>query len=443
MMNKKSIFSLVFAAMAMTACNNENVVEIPNEIVEGKPATLTLSFNVENYNATRAEGIVLDSEATINDFHLYVFGSTKALEQCIDITDATKVNEFKTSKEVRLETTTGIKYFVASVNGAIKKTDGNVISAADKSLTFDQVKDLQYNVQAGTDANNAKRLTGGLQMVGSAYYSVKGVNSETVSIDMLRTVAKADVIMDAGFLNSLKSVANLSNATVTYTVRNVAKKAFYSNVTAFNTTTYLPTYEMRVPSSLTYFQQMEGSVTPANDFGMTGHTYLPENTLTADANGKIQLNSISYLLVEINFTPAKILNASGADVTSTANKANLWLSYAGANVKKDTSGKVIWYDSEAAAKAVGTPYHYTNQKMYYRVNLVNSTKTTDKDKYSIVRNTVYNVTLKTVKDFNETTPAYRVSDLDGLGAQLLGTSNLNVQIDAKKWDQISMGDITL
>ena len=469
----KKIFSFALVALALASCKNAEEVEQP--VVKGTPE-LNFAITAKGFAPTRA------SETSVDKIYLYVFkdDANKTCEKVVSFANGWNDSGLATNgsaKEYKMEITSGGKYILVSGNVELK-AGASAITAGTTKLADVLATELAVT---GT-APNAATLSGSFPMVAYKYYYVKDLsantdgnngkneqNSELVEMALERLWAKVETVYTASFLSTFKTNANLTaDPSITLTMRNIAKGYKYTNtnigapVAASNGTqkaTHTPIYPTLTATYLNqYWTGTADSYKNAANTTFTGTNasnvfYIPENQvkLSSVANTPT-MNSVTYAQICVKVKPEQVHNGTGMVAYTT--DADVVLAYKDGAVYKE-SGKVIWFKDAASArtKVPGcTPYVYTQGKMYYRVDLIDSGRTTITNtayepitasssllqKYNVIRNTYYKITLSGVKSFDQTLPATRPDDLDGVGDQALGTPTLWTDITVAPWTEINI-----
>lgn len=472
----KKFFSFALVALAFVSCKSTE--EIDQTVVKGA-SELKLAITAKGFAPTRA------SETTVEKIYFYVFNddANKTCDRVVPFVNGWTDSGLTTNgvaKECKMEVTSGGKYILVSGNVELKAKGGAAIVAGTTKL-----QDVLDNEQAVTGADtNAATLSESFPMVAYKYYYVKDMsantdgnngkneqNSELVEMALERLWAKVETVYTASFLSTFKTNANLTaDPSITLTMRNIAKGYKYTNtniatpVVANNGTkkaTHNPTYPALTATYLNQYWTgtADGYKTVANTtFTGTNSSnvfYIPENQvkLSSVANTPT-MNSVTYAQICVKVAPAQVHTGTGTTTEAYTANSDVVLAYKDGAVYKE-SGKVIWFKSAAAARAKVpgcTPYVYTQGKMYYRVDLIDSGRTTitstaDESvtasssllqKYNVIRNTYYKITLSGVKNFDQTLPATRPEDLDGAGDQAIGTPTLWTDITVAPWKEINI-----
>ncbi len=124
--------------------------------------------------------------------------------------------------------------------------------------------------------------------------------------------------------------------------------------------------------------------------------YIAENVLAkpADAASPV-VGVLTYVGVKLKYTPNEAEIAAGGPLNVNG---DFWVVYFASGIKKIYSTAAAAAGTEATGEEVIV--EYTGGLMYYRLNLATNTYAADDfKKYSVLRNSYYQVSIKTVNDF--------------------------------------------
>ena len=450
----KKIFSFVMFLCLLASCKT-NDVQLNEESkkeseVKGPKSEVTLKINSKDLTFTRS----LTSEDFINDLHIYVFNENKKLESITDLTsaDIEAMERTETGYVQKILTSNGQKYFIVTANGTLKKsaTEDIVLGDADSnSISIEQVKNVLNTIDgtagSGDIRSKASAITT-LQMVGYAFYHILSDKPNRVEVLMERLAAKVDVKSDAtSFASSVQSAANCTDFTIDYTVCNVPKQY---KLLSYDFGTPAEGTEGRYEATKNPLELYIASVPRWQDLGSSPHkvakgfdddgfVYIPENrpnveqslTVGGTSFSGILKNEISYLRVCVTIT-----GATYSDGTAYTAGQNLYLAINNGKVVRDSSNKIKWFKSSSLAAAAGPQvFCFTGGKLYYRADLANNSITNnERDKYTVKRNTAYQVNLKQLRDFDLSMPVTAPKYLDG-GATELNVNSIFVDIVVQDW----------
>lgn len=454
-MKQIKFLAMAFAALAVFSCTKDDANKATDPATPGQPVYAQFSISLPDAasrgTATDASGT--DLENTISDLKVYLIGSNRLVEAVLDAANVTGTNDYRTQIA---QITTGEKQVIAVVNAGTTRTSA-IFSQGDNLSQIEGA--LIANVAAAADDKTvlfSSRLVtvnvenkSGLNGVDTAPTSKTEPFKFNVSVD--RSVAKVIVRDDITVNANVGGVGVGGDGTYTAGSARFAINGMLTNAGLYqcgtealpanhksavhnwwkNNTDGVISTPVQKPAALktvaisNYGVLAKPYVSGASDMatilgdGTNGGLYTLENVVPA--TGKYGESTIIYAKLQI--TPkAKFTNftdktdvATGADIKAGDNY------YA---VKHISENKYKFFVDENAFEAwvnnaesqvpeyenPGT--FYTGGVNYYRVNITNENGKVPALKYSLLRNKIYDVTLKEVKNFGKGTDEDLVKPTD-------------------------------
>lgn len=407
-MKKNLILGLAAISMlAFASCEKENPNGKTPEggVVEGIPTTATITLT--NPPSTMATEAPTDpAESTIAEATLYVFNNADVLESIVPFS-AQNITE----KKVNFQTTTGAKrlFVCANMNNVVAGFGFQTVTSAptpNAVTTLDQFKKKQAAIADFTAITAASKfwMTNLEAQPAQVTVTTAGPNSFTVNIG--RACAKVRLSLGAGVSGAGGTLADLKfktknnpNSMYLMPVYDGANYTGKQLLTPYYATNTAGTY-------------IEGSALVA--FTTTGGiSYLTENS-----NEGIKAGKASYLEIEGIWTPNadQIMNADGSK-PATLTSGDFWR----VAIKSGgviTGYKPGCYNAVPATGQVGQgneAVKYTGGKCYYAIFVQDKNAGTDKElslRYTIKRNTLFDVVISSISGPGSNTPGGVVPDPD-------------------------------
>lgn len=382
-MKMKTVFISMFALAAMLAgCNNsEDDLGSKHSVAEGIPTTARMVLSQRATNTRATEGANPD-ESAIKTVTVYVFKNDGILEKAVtfggaDITAGSKV----------FAITSGVKSIYAAVNIPPAQLTG--ITENSTSLTAFQKKIVMIN--ATTDATTPVATGDGWWMTNI---------DAAVSTTLLASVSEADasndvsnsVTIPVGRATAKVSMELSPTATVIdgafaltgYKMANNARKNYLMPVIVDGVYT-TPNYNETTVTAGDYFKQPSF---------LSGETYTTENT---HAN-PVFANATTAIIRGV-FTPAAVLAKDGTPSTLPAS-GDFW------RIRKGDYTYTAGYyaelpnqteiDAKTGNDAAAIAVKYTGGVCYYRLLVADNSKTTANEKFTVIRNNFYQITIVNV-----------------------------------------------
>lgn len=385
-MNFKSLMLGVAAvAVAFTSCSKSE--ENGTTTTAAGVQTTAKIIVTQTNNGTRAHNGSMtptDEEKTINSVTMYVFGSTKVLEDIVTLDIASD----NLSAEKVCELTTGNHYFYAVVNVPADKLAGitkSVTTTGEFEKTIFELTSLEEAADV-TGSNfwmtNLSIPTPENLVVATKEQAEGGVNNITINVG--RAVAK--VGMD--FIPNQQFAGELSN--VTYRVRQNPDQMY--SVPFFNAAGLVQT---------PYFEDatVGGYLDSSSDFKTAGDATTPCTDITyaiENSNEIPRQGNASYVSIKGKFTPEKVFAADGTTDGILATDGTFWriASYDGDPATATFIGFESKYYSEAPAPdqfnaATQAVLKYEEGICYYALWIADNSKTKPNQKYVVKRNNYY------------------------------------------------------
>ncbi|MEG1665223.1 MAG: Mfa1 family fimbria major subunit [Mucinivorans sp.] len=446
-MKKIKLLAMAFTALTMFSCSKEQGSNEADSTTPGQPvyAQFSISLPAATSRGTATDVSGTTAENTITDLKVYLIGSNRLVEAVLDAADVSGAGDYKTKVA---QITTGAKQVIAVVNAGTTRTSA-IFKAGDNLSEIEGA--LIASVADAANTTNvlfSSRLTtvnvvnkSGLNGVTGTTTSVAAPFQFEVSVD--RTVSKVivrdDIKVNAniggvGAVYTPKSAKFAINGMLTnaglYQCGSVALPAnhvsavhnWWKDGTDAISTPALTTAALKAvaisdygPLAAIYNSGASDMATILGD-GSNGGRYTLENVVPA--SGKYAVSTIIYAQLQI--TPkAKLTNGlnnmDGADIK--VGDKYYAVKHKSANTykffeSKDEFDSWVLNHAVIAAEYENSGTLYKNGIHYYRVNITNDNGKAPELKYSLLRNKIYDVTLKEVKNFGKGTDANLVNPTD-------------------------------
>lgn len=378
MKNTFAIGWIALSALLLSSCSTTSpggTTEVP----EGIPTTATFSLSQtgpQSY-AGGTEAATTE-ESAIKNATVYIF-SNKTLATIVTFSSSTMTQQ--------INTTTGKKQLFACVNMNDKLPAGITVG-----MDLDAFKKSYEQLTDATSLSDMTNSAKGFWMTNVEKDApevtvTQTSDSNNFTINVGRAVAKVKC--------SLRTDAQINGGTLTdikYKVMNNPKKMYLMPVyegadytgPGLLTPYYTATY---VANGAVGNQVSSGSYFGGSDVTIGNSTYAVENSSQVTTMGKL-----TYLQVRGKFTPSGTPTGGG---TLAAN-GDFWRM-----ATTDAGGKITgylngWYATAPTAGAGQKAIKYTGGISYYGIWLANNQLTVSSLKYTVPRNTCFQVTIDAV-----------------------------------------------
>lgn len=446
---------MMFAATAFVACNND---EMPTEGIDGGKGEDTwaaFSIQLPKTVGTRAADATnaTVAETEVKTVALYIEQNghllTSGIKQLSDFATAAADNVYKAKIAIQAETGSANVWVAvnptADMHTRIMGLPANeAFHTAFAATVTDMAGGYSYATQTGVTntgfvmANKATKEVTLVDVKTEADAVNGGVAADDKNhfiINVERAVAKVAVISkeaDLTKLNSLPEQGTFSD--IQYYVAQVNDKTLMARKTDKVVQT-----------------KGAGIITPGNDHDGTGTIFgtevLKATPLDINAStvaGK-DLNSI-YVLENSMLSPFQ-QNATHAVIVATWTPKTLYQADGTTKFTTYTKGDDFWFynsryygevPTELATAGTGDTYKWTAGKCYYRVYLYDKYGA---DKfYDVVRNTIYNVNIASIKAPGSNSPVPPIDPgKDPIPEDVWVTAN----VDILPWTSAAMDDVDL
>lgn len=365
-----NLFTVALVALTLFSCSEENVNE-PNVIVEGTPTTARIMLTQKSSAGTRATDAATAAESAINSANVYIFKNDGMLEKIVafeaaDITAGSKV----------FAITAGAKYVYATINIPADQLTGIVENSTSKTNFEKQLIGISTtDPGAGFWMSNvgdgeAVNLAAGVTTPSTGNNSVT-VNVGRTSAKVNLALATTPVVVGGAF--QLSEFKMMSNPLKNYLMP--AKNAAGKRIAPFYAETTVVTGN--------YYNQTSYAANASD-------VYVTENIHETPLMG-----NTTYAIIKGVFTPAVVLDANGVASTSAANN-DFWRIQ-----KTDGTFTADYYSAEptateVAAKGGDSIVKYDLGVAYYRLYVADNSKANASEKYAVLRNNYYKISIVSV-----------------------------------------------
>lgn len=392
---KKNLFLVLALSVLAAGCNKEN-----NEPSVGERTYASFSITIANPATTRPSSTDpngVAEEQSVNNLHVYIF-SGDVYEGSGSIT----VNN-QNKGTTAIQTTTGPKtiYAVANRAGGVTTSTGMTRSEFEQQLL-------------GALNTEIANSTSGFLMVGSTETTLlRQEQNEAIANPVPISVSRAAAKVQLKYANNTPVATKLDMTvsevkydlaqrnTQMYLVRDdFSPKGENANQTdADNDGTYDHLVKLE-EDKLDLIDVMTGAF---------DNTYAKSRYLGENVNAEPSTGNTSFIVIKLKVTPNTGASTDGSFwVVAKTDKAAGTIDFATEN------DKVKYFSDETAASqhltantASLTGYEvvkYTNGYAWYRLNLRDASKTTTKDRYSVLRNNYYKANVTQVYGLGFNTP---------------------------------------
>ncbi|MEG0815344.1 MAG: Mfa1 family fimbria major subunit [Mucinivorans sp.] len=453
-MKQIKFLAMAFAALAVFSCTKDDANKATDPATPGQPVYAQFSISLPDAasrgTATDASGT--DLENTISDLKVYLIGSNRLVEAVLDAKTVTGTNDYATQIT---QITTGEKQVIAVVNAGTTRTSA-IFSKGDNLSKIEDA--LIANVAAAVDDKTvlfSSRLVtvnmvdkSGLNGVDNAPTSQTEPFKFEVSVDrsVAKVIVRDDITVNANVggvgvggdntytAGSARFAINgmLTNAGLYQCVtaglpanhKSAVHNWWQNGTNAISAPAQTPAALKAVamsaygPLAAAYNDKASDMANITGD-GTNGGRYTLENVVSNQ--GKYGESTIIYAHLKI------VPKAKFTDGTTGAVGADIKVDDDYYAVKHISANEYMFFASKAdfdTWKSVGNPGDnntdyvdgngtlYVDGVNYYRVNITNENGKTPELKYSLLRNKIYDVTLKEVKNFGKGTDEDLVKPTD-------------------------------
>ncbi|MEG3048310.1 MAG: fimbrial protein, partial [Mucinivorans sp.] len=436
-MKQIKFLAMAFAALAVFSCTKDDANKATDPATPGQPVYAQFSISLPDAasrgTANDASGTTIEN--TITDLKVYLIGSNRLVEAVLNATNVTGTNDYTTQIA---QITTGEKQVIAVVNAGTTRTSA-IFSQGDNLSKIEDA--LIANVAAAVDDKTvlfSSRLVtvnvvnkSGLNGIDNAPTSSTEPFKFEVSVDrsVAKVIVRDDITVNANVggvgvggdgtytagsarfaINGMLTNAGLyqcGTEALPANHKSAVHNWWKNNTEGVISTPTQKTAALKAVAISDYGVLAKPYVSSASDMatilgdGTNGGRYTLENVVPA--SGKYGQSTIIYAHLNIvpkaNFTNGTT-GAPGADIKAGDNY------YA---VKHVSNNEYMFFVSKEDFhiwKSAGKPGEFNNNYVvangtlytggvnYYRVNITNENGKTPELKYSLLRNKIYDVTLK-------------------------------------------------
>lgn len=444
MKKAKFLAATMAAATLFAACNNESDFGGEATTPEGQPtyASITVSVNNSGTRATRSTS--QDGEKELTTVDILIFDKGGVLEtyaQNVSLSDG----------KYNVETTTGQKtvYAIANANNQVSGISLGMTLPAFEALSFKaaeaDAEAMKVNVPIATPEN--------FLMFGKTTATLKtqsGSAANQVSLTVTRAAAKSQLLF--------KNVA--------------ASDSFQPQGIEINFESAATQLAQLQPTMYVVAPAVSGgTLTPwTDDYTTSGDNWFAARQIAFDTPNSSEDATVvefSHYMSE-NINPTPLMNTTTCMLVRVKAKPQSWSSedgsqtgdtfYALVKFTSDTDKKFETigsyygiYRSQDAAQAVldGTLasdpdvkkygiVEFTDGYCYYRLNLRDMTKQTTAERYNVLRNNFYKVTVTEINNLGWNDPADLVNPDDTTPVET--ETSLDVTISVADWTDVDMNE---
>lgn len=458
---KKIFIQSMLSAMCLTlaSCVMDHPYG-PNEPTGHKDgvAYLDLAFNVADTETTRAENITASSaeEKVIKTVDLYIFNSSGELEQFVDNAEVEN-NKLKNRVEVK---NTGEKTIYAITNSPTLATtvksdsQAGTMLADFKKLAFSASKDVIANLSDGFVMTGLEEKMN----ISKTYETDEKYSPNSTTIKVTRAAAKTQLRVPASAYSQAVEGIKISNPKFyvlqNHEVMNVENQGAMTTTAPVSGGT-CSDYSVASTSS--------AYLTPAKaEFGEAGseYYYLGENYVAEPKSGNISFISVKFDIASGDIysfnstdglTNTNVSGKTNMHVVGKANADNGTISYV-CNPEAGKQSEILCFDSDSDsaqqyASYLNDKYGITdanegykailfNNGVYYRINIANPAGATDSEKYQILRNRLYRVSLNKVNFFGRVDESSLLPAAWDTPLVIEGDRLLQISFEISDWENV-------
>lgn len=452
-MKKVKFFAAMMAAATtlFAACNKETNLGADGSVPEGVPTYASISVQVNNLGTRATRAASQTGEKEIGKVQVLIFDKSGVLET---VSKELTVDDSGVASET-IATTTGQKtvYAVVNNNSFINGYSAGMTLGAFEALAFTAASANSGVKRVDVPVATAENFL----MIGSQATTLQDLGEGTpnkVTLTVTRVAAKSQLL----FQNVEASASfQPSNAALTFdaaasqlaqlqpTMNVKAPGASTGTVTPWVDPDYTETAANWIAAREKGFDQNNDSeLTTVVEFSH----YMPENI-----NATPLMNTTTCMLVRVQATPTTWSDEGGTqqgttfyalvkfttDVTGDQ-KYDAIDSYYG--IYKDMATAQAVLDSGALStdpdKAKYGIVTYTDGYCYYRLNLRDMTKSTSAERYSVLRNNFYKVTVTEINNlgWNNPTDLVKPDDTRPVETQ----TSIEATITVADWTDVDMNE---
>lgn len=458
---KLKLFAVTMAAATafLAACNKETNYGQDGLVPEGLPTYASVSVSVSNPGskvATRAASQTGEKEITNVD--ILIFDKNGMLET---VAKAKSVSTGTTTdyESETIKTTTGQKtvYVIANNGGKVTSlTTGLSLSA------FEQMMYEAVNVADGDKAITVPIAANqNFLMFGSASATLapktESDQPNTVDVSVTRAAAKSQLLfknvpMSATFKPENTAVTFEGASTLLAQMQKQMYVALGSRVSPVdNVTVWDGSYE----DDANWHAAREVDFDTKNADELANDVVIYSHYTAENVNDNPVMNNTTCMLVRVKTKPTTWSSDEGTFDegtgtfyvivkynTATLEQQNYQTleSYYGIYKDQTTANAVLSTGdlSTAPDKAQYAVLEYTNGYCYYRLNLRDVSKTAAKERYSVLRNNFYKVTVTEINNIGWNTPGELVDPDDERPMET--ETSLKVTITVDPWTDVAMNE---
>lgn len=437
----------IAAALFLAACSQETSFGTDGSVSEGVPTYASISVVVNNVGTRATRSASQVGEKEIGSVDILIFDKSGVLE-----TLAQGLTPDAGTGTCNVKTTTGEKTVYALVN------NNSLIGGLAVGMTLGDFEALSFTAaSAGGAAKVDVPIAAAAKflMIGKKAATLQdlGDTPNTISLAVTRAAAKSQLLF-----KNVKASDSFQPEGVAVDFSDAASQmaqlqpTMYVAVPAVSADPVTPWNDDYTSQSANWFAAREKDFDQNNDAEFStvvefSH-YMPENMLDVP-----QMNNTTCMIVRVKATPSKWSSDAGNQVGSTFyalvkyttdqvsdQKFAAIDSYYG--IYKDQAAAQAVLDSGALQsdpeKAKYGIVTFTDGYCYYRLNLRDMTKATSAERYSVLRNNFYKVTVTEINNLGWNDPSDLVNPDDDRPVE--AETSLDVTITVEDWIDVDMNE---
>ena len=428
---KYVVMLLASLTIVFSSCSNDNDgIEIDKPVAEGLSTKMSLVL-VQPKTYAPVDANATEEELALKTVDVYIHDANGVFvkRESFNVTGGDFVQD-ETDKEVwrlapgkSISTTTGVKQIYVGVN--LSSDIANAIEGtnpASFAQTIAAAIELG-NTAAGYAMFSTEPQTADLIELDDA----DDMTANTVSVSVARLLAKVVVEQAAGLPLDIRGgkIQDLE-----FNVSNINTKFF---ALPDRVTFKDPNHE----SPANFAEFIKGSETNYTGINATGTdatdataVYTTENTSEGNLQGEH-----TYVSVRGTFTPAEYYSYNGTDLKKEAGEVTAGTTFykviADGQIYYFTEKGVGIYGAEGFASSKGsTSVEYRDGLCYYNVFLNPKSENT-KEKYDILRNTIYTVRVTKINGIGDSSDSVVAEE------PIADLTALSVEVEIEDWAQVS------
>lgn len=453
---KLKLFAVTMAAATafLAACNKETNYGQQGQVPEGIPTYASISVVVSNPGskvATRAAS--QEGEKEITNVDILIFDKSGVLETVAQAVSVTSGSGYETGV---IQTTTGQKtvYVIANNSSKVTPLTPGLSLSAFEQMTYEAV-----NVGAADayDITVPIATASNFLMFGSTPATLaekQQSDPNVVSLSVKRAAAKSQLLF-----SNVQTSENFQPENVAVDFTDAS-----TQLAQMQTQMYVALGDRESAGEVTkwydvYNDDAKWIAARVNGFDQNNSsemkTVVEYSHYTAEnVHATPLMNNTTCMLVRVKATPTKWTSDAGTqapegtfyaivkystDVTLDQNYQTLE-SYYGIYKDKATADAVLASGDLSADpdKAKYAVLEYTNGYSYYRLNLRDINKATSKERYSVLRNNFYKVTVTEINNIGWNNPGDLVEPDDERPVET--ETSLKVTITVEDWTDVNMNE---